>query len=108
MMDQPHAVVIMFMINASTALAAIVATVLALLVIVDGECRLRLDRVDSDEAWVWQVRDRAVGRVVHGVESAGKKTIGLFRRRRDDGDNRKPGDGAQDGVRNGERQPLLG
>ncbi|KAG8996547.1 hypothetical protein FRB94_008218 [Tulasnella sp. JGI-2019a] len=101
--------IIMFMINASTALAAIVATVLALLVIVDGEGRLRLDRIDSDEAWLWQVRDRAVGGVVHGVQGAGRKVIGLFRGRRDeDKQDEDAVDGVPQGQRDGERQPLLG
>jgi len=98
--------IIMFMINASTALAAIVATVLALIVVVDGESRLRLDRVDEDKAWVWQVRDKAIGGVVHGAERAGSRFAGVFRRRSHD----KPDDGASNVQhgRDGERRPLLG
>lgn len=100
-------VVIMFMINASTALAAIMATAFALLVIVDSESRLRLDRVDDEEAWVWQVRDKAIEGVAHGIGRAWGKATRVFRRR--GADDRKPNDLDGDrGVVHGERRPLLG
>jgi len=58
--------VIMFMINAATTLASIVATVLALRVVVDSEHRVRTDRLDDRKATIWRVKDRAVGSVVDG------------------------------------------
>ncbi|EJD49554.1 hypothetical protein AURDEDRAFT_112427 [Auricularia subglabra TFB-10046 SS5] len=52
--------VIMFMISASTALAAMSSIVLALGTVVDGEHRIRDDRVRSEKHAVWRARD-AVG-----------------------------------------------
>ena len=55
--------VIMFMIAASSALASIAVTVLCLLVIVDSEQRVRVERVDERKHWVWRGRDWVVGKV---------------------------------------------
>ncbi|EIW84455.1 hypothetical protein CONPUDRAFT_151474 [Coniophora puteana RWD-64-598 SS2] len=49
-------IIIMFMLSASMALASIVATVLALRVVVDKEHRVRLDRVDVRDHAIWRVR----------------------------------------------------
>lgn len=57
-------VVIVFLINAATALASIVATVLTLRVVVDSEHRVRADKIDDRKATIWRARDKAVGSVV--------------------------------------------
>jgi len=44
--------IIMFMISASNALSCIVATHLALLVCIDSERRIRLDRIDARPHWL--------------------------------------------------------
>ncbi|KAH8112735.1 UPF0014-domain-containing protein [Phellopilus nigrolimitatus] len=51
--------VIMFMIAAASALAAILVTGAALATVVDGEHRVRPERVDSAAHWVWRGRARA-------------------------------------------------
>jgi Uncharacterised protein family (UPF0014) len=61
--------VIMFMISASTTLAAIVTTVLALAVVVDGEDRVRRERIDGREHLIWRARGRVVRGIVNGVKS---------------------------------------
>ena len=56
--------VIVFLINAATALASIVATVLTLRVVVDSEHRVRADKIDDRKAGIRRARDKAVGYVV--------------------------------------------
>lgn len=92
--------IIMFMINSCTTLAALVAVTLTLVIVVDPESRLRLDKVDSEKALIWKARDRAIESVVGGVKAAFRK---VFRRGSPD-QNKNTGVG----VRDGERQPLLG
>ncbi|KIO34425.1 hypothetical protein M407DRAFT_240698 [Tulasnella calospora MUT 4182] len=93
--------IIMFMINSCTTLASLVAVTLTLLIVVDPENRLRLDKVDSEKALIWKARDRVIEGVVGGVKSAFGK---VFRRRNGGEQNKNNGVG----VRDGERQPLLG
>jgi hypothetical protein len=64
-------VVIVFLINAATALASIVATVLALRVVVDSEHRVRTDKIDDRKATIWRAKDRAVGSVVDRAKVVG-------------------------------------
>jgi Uncharacterised protein family (UPF0014) len=59
--------VIMFMISASTALASIVTTVLSLGMVVDGEHRVRSDRIDGREHVVWRARNWLVGQIIGGL-----------------------------------------
>lgn len=49
--------IIMFMISASTALASIVTTTLVIGVVVDGEHRVRIDRVDDRQHELWRARN---------------------------------------------------
>jgi hypothetical protein len=84
--------VIMFMISACTALASITSTLLALGVVVDGEARVRSERVDPRKAAVWRARDHAFGALV----DAAKATWTRLRHRRG---------GTED---DGERARLLG
>ena len=61
--------IIMFMISASTALAAITTTVIVLSVVVDSEHRVRLDRVDAREHAIWRARNWVFAQIVGGVKS---------------------------------------
>jgi len=96
--------IIMFMINSSTALAATVAVILVLLIVVDPESRLRVERVHDEKPWIWQVRDRFFGAIWGAIKAAFFSIIGICRRNHE----KKPAEGARDGVQQGERQPLLG
>ena len=65
--------VIMFMITASTTLAAILTTICSLSVIIDGECRIRGDRIfDRSQSW-FMIRDtdtlKTIGRVKYALFS---------------------------------------
>ncbi|KZV94708.1 hypothetical protein EXIGLDRAFT_736452 [Exidia glandulosa HHB12029] len=55
--------VIMFMISASTALAAMTSIVIALLIVVDGEHRIRDERVHAEKHAVWRARDAVVSHI---------------------------------------------
>jgi len=73
-------VVIVFLNNAATALASIVATVLALRVVVDSEHRVRAEKIDDRKATIWRARDRAVRSVVDGAKVVGGAVWRLARR----------------------------
>ena len=60
--------VIMFMIAAATALASIISTGLAMMVVVDAEHRIRVDLIDSRVHAIWRARDRAVAGIEGKVE----------------------------------------
>ncbi len=74
--------VIVFMISASTTLAAIGATGAALAVVVDGEHRIREDRVDGRPHFVYRAVEWGGERMVGAVK-------GVFTRRgkKDEGDS---------------------
>ncbi|OSX57662.1 hypothetical protein POSPLADRAFT_1155665 [Postia placenta MAD-698-R-SB12] len=65
--------VIMFMISSSTALASIVVTVLSLSVIVDGDHRVRTDRIDVRQHAIWRARNWVVGRIVEMTKNVGQR-----------------------------------
>ncbi|KAG8746546.1 hypothetical protein FRC10_004680 [Ceratobasidium sp. 414] len=87
-------VVIMFMINASTALASIAGMLAALSVAVDDQSRVRSERITSEKHALWRTRDRAI----HGVVHAGKAGFDQLRHAR----YRTSSSGS------GETAPLLG
>jgi hypothetical protein len=92
--------VIMFMISACTSLSSIACTLLALSVVVDGDARVRSERVDARKAKIWRVRDGALNKIGEGVKSG----WGGLRRRvkgRHGGEEEREDSG-------GERAPLLG
>lgn len=72
--------IIMFMISASTALAAIVTTVITLSVVVDNEHRVRTDRVDTKEHAIWRARNWVLAQIVSGV----KHLVGCCWRRKEE------------------------
>ncbi|KAG9314936.1 UPF0014-domain-containing protein [Chiua virens] len=61
--------IIMFMISASTALAAIATTIATLFVVVDSEHRVRPDRVDVKEHVIWRGRNRVFAQIVREVKA---------------------------------------
>jgi hypothetical protein len=78
--------VIMFMISSSTALASIVTTILALAVVVDGEHRVRADRVDVREHAVYRARNWLFGKVLEGVWAVLGPVLRCFKRMKGDTD----------------------
>jgi sensor domain CHASE-containing protein len=58
----------MFLISAATALAAIVATVLACAVVVDAEFRVREERIQDSKPRLRAVRARFSGALLGGVK----------------------------------------
>jgi hypothetical protein len=93
--------VIMFMIAAASALAAIIVTVCSLMIIVDGEHRVRPSRIDPREHWVWRARGRATHWVAERVKGVVRELRVKFGGKRD-------GEG-ENGIANGdsERQRLV-
>ncbi|KAF5379768.1 hypothetical protein D9615_005721 [Tricholomella constricta] len=51
-------VIIMFMISASTALACIFSTISVIIITIDGDHRIRTDRIYERKFWMWRVWDR--------------------------------------------------
>ena len=49
--------IIMFLISASTTLAVTMSVVICLVVCLDGNHRLRPDRVTGEKPWMWRIRD---------------------------------------------------
>ena len=49
--------IIMFLISATTTLAVTMSVVICLIVCLDGNHRLRPDRVSGEKGWMWRVRD---------------------------------------------------
>ncbi|KAF7422487.1 hypothetical protein PC9H_010643 [Pleurotus ostreatus] len=99
-------VIIIFMISASTTLAAIVATGAALAVVVDGEHRVREDRVDGRPHGVYRAAEWVGERVVGGV----KRVVGGVKRvfeRRQEGDVGEGEGEGRGGEGDGERERLL-
>ncbi|KAG5644180.1 hypothetical protein DXG03_009021 [Asterophora parasitica] len=56
--------IIMFMISSSTALASIFTTVAVISVAVDGEHRIRSDRIDERSFGLWRAREWLVNRIL--------------------------------------------
>jgi|SRR5882762_2500990 hypothetical protein len=74
--------VIMFMISASTALASIVTTVFALAMVVDGDHRVRIDRVDVRPHAVYRARNWLIAMVVAGFWIAMRPILRCCKRMR--------------------------
>ena len=49
--------IIMFLISATTTLAVTMSVVICMLLCIDGNHQLRPDRVSSQKAWMWRIRD---------------------------------------------------
>ncbi|KAI6129912.1 hypothetical protein EV401DRAFT_1927283 [Pisolithus croceorrhizus] len=73
--------IIMFMISASTTLAAIVTTMVSLATVVDNDHRVRPDRVDVREHAIWRARDWLVSGIVGGVKAVGLRVASCCRRK---------------------------
>lgn len=88
--------VIMFMIAASGALASMAVTVMALGVIVDGEHRVRPDRIDARAHAIWRGRNWVIGKMKEGVKDVGEKILRLVGRGKEkEGEN---GTSERDGL----------
>lgn len=61
--------IIMFMICSSVALAVMLTTILALGVVVDGEERVRVDRIDARPHAIWRARDMLLAYIVRAIKS---------------------------------------
>lgn len=85
--------VIMFMISASTALASIFTTAAVFYVVVDGEHRIRSDRIDDRKHLIWRAREAGFRKVVWWAKRAMYWSWGKTR--------------GKDGARE-EREGLLG
>ena len=90
-------IVIMFMISASTALSAIVSTVLTLSIVIDAEDRIRLERIDDRLHAVWRTRNLVVESTTRAVKWAWHRGISTRINR----------NGRQENATGGEVEPLL-
>jgi len=88
--------VIMFMIAASTALASMLVTILALMIVVDSEHRIMDDKIDSRMHWVWRGWHWVGKSIFGGLKAVGRTLCAPFGRR----------ERAANGT--SETQPLLG
>ncbi|KAF8322712.1 UPF0014-domain-containing protein [Clavulina sp. PMI_390] len=61
--------VIMFMINASATLAAMTCTVFAMSITVDGEHRVRSDRILREKHAIWRGRDKLLSSIGAGLKN---------------------------------------
>ena len=89
--------VIMFMISASTALASIVTTVLALGMVVDADHRVRSDRVDVRKHAIYRARSWVIAKIVAGCWVAVTPFVRCFKRltRKDFDDDANGGEETQ-------------
>ncbi|KAI0267831.1 UPF0014-domain-containing protein [Gloeopeniophorella convolvens] len=90
--------VIMFMIAAANALASMVATLGALVICVDGEHRIRSDRIDARQHLVWRAAASGLGAAARWLGAARRATCGAGRKR----------ERAARASEDSERAPLLG
>jgi hypothetical protein len=58
----------MFLISAATAMAAIMATLLACTVVVDNEQRIREEKISDGRFKLWVKRDQFSGALVGGLK----------------------------------------
>lgn len=68
--------IIMFMISSSTALGAIFTTFSLISVVVDGEHRIRDDRIDERTHTLWRWRSALIHFLVDGAGAAWCRLIG--------------------------------
>lgn len=58
--------IIMFLISATTLLSVTLSAAICVTVCIDGNHRLRPDRVTQEKAWMWKIRDGIGERIVKG------------------------------------------
>lgn len=68
--------IIMFMISSATTMASIFTTIAVIAVTVDGEHRIRVDRIDGGVHALWRARDALTKKVVEFL----KKPFKFYRR----------------------------
>lgn len=94
--------VIMFMINAVATLSSISVTAFALSIIVDGEHRVRPDRIDERPHAVYRARSWVAHKIEHSLELVWLSIKHVFSRHKDDGE------AGREGNSSGESEGLLG
>ena len=62
--------IIMFLISATTTLAVTMSVVICLVVCLDGNHRLRPDRVSGEKPWMWRIRDDTAYAIWRGCRIA--------------------------------------
>ena len=67
--------ILMFMISSVVVLSSIVATGFALMIVVDQEHRIRMDRIDSSTFVVWRYRERLFKK----IGEFGSRVVGRIR-----------------------------
>lgn len=65
--------ILMFLISANTTLAVTMSVLVCLVVCLDGNHRLRADRVSAEKAWMWRIRDNAVMGVWRGCRAVWRR-----------------------------------
>jgi hypothetical protein len=60
--------IMMFLISATTLLAVTLSVCICVMVCIDGNHRLRPDRVSGDKPWMWRLRDDAFRAVWRGMK----------------------------------------
>lgn len=81
--------VMMFMISASNSLACIVITILTLAILVDGEHRIRPDRVDAREHPIWRARTWLVSKIVDALKALGQTIVCCGKGKNDYGERQR-------------------
>ncbi|KAG6850425.1 hypothetical protein C0991_010399, partial [Blastosporella zonata] len=65
--------IIMFMISSATALASFFSAIAAITVTVDADHRVRPDRINNRDLWVWRARSWVGKKIVSSVKGAVEK-----------------------------------
>jgi len=91
--------VIMFMISASSGIAAIATTVVTLGVVIDNEHRVRPDRIDVKEHPIWRARNWVFAKIVAAVRGMWTTITGCCCKRQKEG---------RAAIGEGAGEPLLG
>jgi hypothetical protein len=72
--------IIMFMIAASTALASIVTTIMALGVVVDANHRVRSDRIDGRDHTIYRAWNWLIGKIAQGFWTSARLLLRPFKK----------------------------
>ena len=60
--------IMMFLISATTVLAVTLSVCICVMVCIDGNHRLRPDRVTSSKPWMWKIRDNIGKWIWRGIK----------------------------------------
>ena len=65
--------IIMFLISATTTLAVTMSVLICLVVCLDGNHRLRPDRISGEKPWMWRIRDNSAHAMWRGFRLAWRR-----------------------------------